>query len=469
MGDKAIDPLRLLARNVLDTTFDRLPPDAVRVTKEHITHILATVLAGSAAAGCDKLARLVLDWGGAPHSQVFVFGGRVPAAHAAMLHATMAHAWEFDNNDDRIAYKSSTAAIPAALAIAERIGGVSGKELITAACLGVDFGIRMGLALNPKPGHALVPEMGPFASAAAAGKLLGLDEEQLMDAFGIAYCGVSVSGSSTTSPSLTKRLVAGLAARNGLFGAELAALGYPANRSVLSGPQGYYQLFHGQEGDMEALVDRLGERFEIVEVGPKGYPSCRYTHAAINATFNLIERYEVRPDRVEQVTVRLSERDLATVGGAGDPAKLAAKRRPAGVVEAQFSVPYTVARVLASRRLFLDHYSPEALAEAAVLALADRVNPVADSTLDSWPIDVKPAIVEIGLRDGTLLSERVNYPKGSPRNPVPFTEICRNFRSCAKFALGPLTDAQIDDALDQLTRLDELPDISSLVHVLAAG
>jgi 2-methylcitrate dehydratase PrpD len=461
--------MRQLARNVLRTTFDRLPREAVETTREHLIHILGNVVAGSSAPGCDTLVKLVTRWGGAPESHVLVTGEAVPAPHAAMVHSAMAHAWEFDNNDDRIAYKSSTAAIPAALAVAERVGGVSGKELLTAACLGVDLGIRLGLATNPKPAHAQIPENGPFAAATAAGKLLGLDEEALLDALGIAYTGVSISGSSIVSPSLTKRLVAGLAARNGVFAAELASLGYPANRNILSGDAGFFRLFHGQDGDFETLTAGLGERFEIVGVGPKGYPSCRYTHASINATFNLIQQHDLRPEQVERVTVRISRRDLLSVGGGDDPDKLAARRAPQGIVEAQFSIPYTVARVLVSRKIFLDDYAPEALREPAVLDLASRVTPVVDPELDHWPLDVKPAIVEILLKDGRQLTERIDYPKGSPRNPVPPDEIRQNFRSLASFAVRPLPPSQISTALELLDNLEDLPDISPLVQALGGG
>ncbi|MBI4283046.1 MAG: MmgE/PrpD family protein [Chloroflexi bacterium] len=462
------DPMRLLARNVVSTTFQELPSDAVQATKNHLIHTIGTILAGSSGEGCATIAKLIKSWGGAPQSHILVYGQKVPAAHAALVNSAMAQAQEFQNNDDRINYKSSVCAIPAALAVAERLEGVNGKKLITAVCTGVDLGIRIGLATNPKPAHPSAPELGPFAAAAAAGKLMSLDEEAMLDALGIAYTGVSISGSSTSSPSLTKRLTAGLAARNGVFAAELAALGYPADRNILTGKSGYFRLFHREEGDYERLMADLGRRFEIVEVGPKAYPSCRSTHASINAAMNLVERYNIRPDQVEQVNVTVSRRVLDSSFGAGDPAKLATKQSPRGVVDAQFSVPYTLARIIMGRKLTFGDFLPEALRDPQVIKLAHRVNPVLDEGLDRWPMDAKPAVVEIILKDGSRLTERVEYAKGNPRNPVSDDEILHNFRTCAAWAAHPLSGEKIDRVLGLLGSLEEVENVDEIVSLFCA-
>ncbi|MFQ5826110.1 MAG: MmgE/PrpD family protein, partial [Dehalococcoidia bacterium] len=120
----------LLAQHLARTRYEDLPAEAVRATKEHILHTLATVLAGSDAPGCKTVVDLIEDEGGRCESTVLVYGVKVPAAQAALANSCMAHARDFCNNDDRIAYKSSVCAIPASLAVAEREGSVSGTELI---------------------------------------------------------------------------------------------------------------------------------------------------------------------------------------------------------------------------------------------------------------------------------------------------------------------------------------------------
>src|SRR5690606_22965079 len=125
-------------------------------------------------------------------------------------------------NDDRIAYKSSVAVVPASCAMAQARRPVSGRDLTTAACVGIDLGIRLGLATRPKPTHSRFIALGPIAAAAACAKLMKLDLTAVHDALGIAYCRSTVSGNSLMSPSLTKRLGAGFASQSGVVAATLA-------------------------------------------------------------------------------------------------------------------------------------------------------------------------------------------------------------------------------------------------------
>jgi len=111
------------------TAYDALNVEAVRATKEHILYTLGTILAGSSAPGIKQTLAGAQALGGSQESTVLVHGEKLPAPSAALVNATMGHSRELDINDDRIAYKSSVTVIPAALAIAEKIGGVGGKDL----------------------------------------------------------------------------------------------------------------------------------------------------------------------------------------------------------------------------------------------------------------------------------------------------------------------------------------------------
>ncbi|MFQ5851678.1 MAG: MmgE/PrpD family protein [Candidatus Binatia bacterium] len=453
-----------LAQYVVRTTFDDLPQEAVQATKEHLLHTLGTVLAGAGAAGILLILDLVREWGGCPESTVLVHNLRVPAPNASLVNSAMAHAHEMDENDDRIAYKSSVAVIPGALAVAESIGGMSGKAFITAVCLGVDLGIRIGLAANPKPTHAHAPTLGPLAAAAAAAKLLGLDERGVFNALGIAYCRVAWSASATASPSLAKRLSAGLAAQGGVFAARLASKGFPAGGDVLRGRTGFFQTFRRQEGDVETLLSGLGERFEIVYVGPKPYPSCRYTHPAIDATLSILTDHPFAPEEVEEIKVWMGQRDMESVGGV-TPEQRRKKQRPEGVVDAQFSIPYTVALTLVKGRPTPKDFSGEAIRESRVLEIAHRVNPQLDLELERWPLDVKPQVVEIKAK-GEIFQKRVEYPKGNPRNPVPHNELRGMFRELASYSPKPISEQRLDEVLNLLDHLEEVEDVGALVQAL---
>lgn len=455
-----------VAQHLVRTTFEDIPEEAVQATKEHILHTLGTVLAGSGAPGCPTVVEFLQEWGGRGESTVLVYGSRLPAGHAALANSTMAHAQEFDNNDDRIAYKSSVCVIPGALAVAERLGGVDGKAFLTAVCLGIDLGIRMGLAIQPQPAHPTAPALGPFAAAAAGAKLLNLDEEGALNALGIALCGVSTTGTSTTSLSYTKRLQAGLGARNGVFAALLAAKGFPAGREIFHGERGYYLGIHKREGNLAALTEGLGERFEVVNVGPKAYPSCRYTHASIDAALALVRGHDLRPEDVAEIRVTVGPRDYQSVFGGDTPQGLAAKQRPLSVVDAQFSIPYTVATAVVRRQVFLDDFTEEGIRDSQILAIAQRVFPVVDPELERWPTDVKPARVEIRTWGGQSYAQRVDYPKGNPLNPVPREEVRANFLEFAARAARPLPEERVRRARDLIEHLDQAPDIAQVPPLL---
>jgi 2-methylcitrate dehydratase PrpD len=455
----------IVARHIANVRFEHLSADAVRATKEHVLHTTATVLAGSAAPGCAEFMELLSEWGGKPESAIFGWPLRVPAQHAAMANSLMGHAQDFDNNDDRIAYKTSVCAIPSAFAVAERVGAIHGRDFITASCVGIDLGIRMGLSILPQPAHPTAFLLGPFAAAATAAKLLQLDASAIWDALGLALCGVAPAGSSTGGLSYSKRYLAGAASRNGVFAALLAARAFRARRGIFAGVGSYYRTIHGRDGDLGVLLHELGERFEVVNVGPKAYPCCRYTHGPVDAALAMTIENDLRPDDVKEIHVTVGARDYQIVFGGEDG--LTAKQEPSSVVDAQFSIPYTVAAAITQRRLFLDDMTEQAIGRPAIIALAKRVFPVIDQSFDRWPADVKPCSVEIAMTNGVTCRQRVDYPKGNPRNPVSFDEMRNNFLECAARAVHPVPRERAERARELIENLETCNDVRAVTDLLS--
>ena len=454
-----------IARHVVNTRFDDLPAEAVAATKEHILHTLATVLAGSAAPGAAEMIAVLEETGGKPESSILGHGVRVPAAHAAMANSMMGHAQDFDNNDDRIAYKTSVCAVPSALAVAERVAPASGRDFLTAACVGIDLGIRMGLAVQPYPAHSQSPELGPFAAAAAAAKLLGCDEDQTWDALGIALCGVALLGVSTAGLTYSKRYAAGAASRNGVFAALLAARGFRARQGVFAGPGNFFRGAWKSEADAARLLGGLGRGFEVVNVGPKGYPSCRYTHAAIDGALAIAAAKDFAIGNVERIRVAVGRRDYDVVFG-GD-AGIGLKQTPQSVVDAQFSIPYTVATALVRRRVFLDDFTADAIRRPEIVAIAQKVEPVIREEFDAWPYDVKPCEVEVTTRDGRRHVQRIDYARGNPRNPVPHEEIRANFLACAERTPKKLPRENVERARELIETLESVKDVREITRLLS--
>jgi len=454
-----------IARHIVDTKFEDLPSEAISATKEHILHTLGTVVAGSAAPGASEMITLLEETGGKPESTILGWGVRVPAMHAAMANSMMGHAQDFDNNDDRIAYKTSVCAVPSALAVAERRGSTSGRELITATCIGIDLGIRMGLAVQPYPAHSQSPQLGPFAAAAAAAKLLGLNEDQTWDALGLALCGVAMFGASTEGLTYSKRFAAGTASRNGVFAALLAAKGFRARQGIFSGSHNFFRDGWNCEADSGRLLDGLGTLFEVVNVGPKPYTSCRYTHGPIDAALALMAGKGFAIEDVQEVRVAVGPRDYATVFGGATG--LAIKQQPQSVVDAQFSIPYTVATAMVQRKVFFDDFTAAAICRPEILAIARKVVPVVREEFDSWPNDVKPCEVEVLTRDGRRHVQRVDYARGNPNNPIPHEEIRSNFLACAERTPKKLQRGNAERARDLIEGLETVKDVAQIPALLS--
>ncbi|MFM9883345.1 MAG: MmgE/PrpD family protein [Burkholderiales bacterium] len=454
-----------IVRHLVGTRYEDLPAAVVQATKDHLADTIGVAIGGSSAPGCKLLLDQLREWGGKEESSVLVYGGKLPDPSAALVNGTMGHARDFDDNHDTIAYKGSVAAVPAALAVAESLN-INGRDLIAAVCLGIDLGCRLGLAIQPKPTHAFGRAIGCYGAAAAAGKAMALDDEQMHNALGLAHCEVGLGGISTAAPSLTKRLGVGIAARSGVWAAQLARRGYPASRDIFHGPSGYYALYEGQEGDLTELVDALGQRFEVVTLGMKPYPTCRYTHGSIDAAMQIMREHRLMPRDVGAVTVRMTQRDYVTVGGSGNKTREQALRRPASVVDAQFSAFYTVATAMVKGEVSLQHLSEGGLADPEVLAMADRVNTVADERLQVRDRDVQPQSVEIATRGGERYTKQVDYPKGSPQWPMSPLERTNKYWDCIDHAAVPIDRHRAEEALDIIGNLERLDKVSRLIAVL---
>ncbi len=183
---------------------------------------------------------------------------------------------------------------------------------------------------------------------------------------------------------------------------------------------------------------------------------------------DLLRKHSIKASDIEEVRVQIGERDMRSVGGWSEEEKKK-KHRPEGVVDAQFSIPYTVAATLLSGGLSLEDFTDAKLRSDELLDLAARVKPILNPELDHGPMDVKPQVVEIVTRDGKVFTERVVYPKGNPNNPVTSDELVAAFRGMASYAAKPLSPGKIDDAVALALRLEEVPDASVLTRLLTAS
>ncbi|MFC1967363.1 MmgE/PrpD family protein [Chloroflexota bacterium] len=464
---KEQDAAFTFARHVVNTGFDNIPAEAVDIAKKDILDTLGTIIAGSTALAAKEVVEISREWGGKAESTILAFGDRVPAHMAAFANGTMAHALEYDDTHDKAVLHAGVSVIPSSLAMAERLGKVSGKTIITAVALGIDMMCRMGLATDNPPwtsGWLLTPTYGYFGATAAASKILGLGESQIVNAFGIAYAQtagnqqVNMDGES----ALTKRMQAGFAAKGGVMSAVLAQKGLTGAQKSLEGRFGLFNLYQRGEYNPEVLTEGLGSQYEIVNLSFKPYPCCRDNHTYIDAALQLMRDYAITPEDIAEITLIVNEEPHFLCH------PIEAMRRPGGVVQAQFSLPYTVALAVRHGNVVLEDFTPQAIKDEKVLEITQKVNAKYDPTIPTRI--VAPAVVEMRLKDGRkLISDRVDHAKGHPQNPMSMDDITEKFRNCASHAAIFLPEEKVDKAIDSIKNLEEVTDMGEITGLLTGA
>jgi 2-methylcitrate dehydratase PrpD len=386
---------------------------------------------------------------------------RLPAPQAALANGAAAHALEMDDTHRGGSIHLGAAVFPAVLAAAE-LCGARGARVLGAAVGGYEVAARLAMALGPaahyRRGFHPTGTCGAFGAAAAAGIVLGLDAERLAHALGIAGSQAAGSMEFLADGTWTKRLHAGWAACAGLHAAALAGAGFRAPATILEGRFGVLHAYTdaGTPAPLDGPVPGPGG-FELCQTSVKPHACCRYAQGPIDATLALRTRHAIRPEAVERVEVGVLG---AAVDIVCEPA--AAKRRPANVVDAQFSLPFAVAVALARGAASPAEYAPAVWQDPVVERLMDRVVAVHDTALDARYPRAWPCWVRIALADGRTVTAELEAPLGDPENFPDAAALDAKFRTLAGRALSAA-------ALTRLGReVDALADAVGVEPLLAA-
>lgn len=457
-----MDSIYRVARHIIDTNYEDLPSDVVEVTKKLIMDTLAGGLCGSTGAGIKELFEILKGWGGKKESTVWVFGDKLPCVSAAQVNASMAHAWDYDDTYDPSPIHTGVTAVPTAFALAERAGGVDGKKMITAVALAIEFAVRLCKACKVpliESGWHFTALHGNFNAAAVAGKLLGLDEETLVNTFGIAYHQAGGNLQCVHDGALTKRMGPGFAVRNGIMSALMAQKGITGVKNVLEGRHGLFKVYHQGEYHPEIITEHLGKKYEMVDVSFKPYPCCRDNHSAIDATLKIIREHKIKPGDVDTITVGINEGGLKYLC---DPLEI--KRNPRTIIDAQFSIPWTVAVAIARGRVGIEGFTQRALKNKTILALSNKVIPRVDESLCDAVIT--PAIVEIKTKSGGVYRHRVDDIYGSPQNPMNMDALAEKFRDCASHGARPPKKERLEKLIQFLYQFENVRDVKQVIQLL---
>lgn len=442
----------------------RLSQEIVAAAKENIFDTLACAVAGSTAPGVGEVRDLALEWGGAQQASTFVFRDKMPAHHAAWVNGTMSHARDYDDTHDAAVLHAGVSVVPAALAAAELRGKTSGAELIAGVATGLETISRLGVATTVsiiESGYMYTSLFGHFAATVAASKILGLDHTGIVNALGIAYSQVSGNHQVTRDAALTKRMQPGFAAMSGVLSAQLASRGIRGAQSTFEGVDGFFRVYLGNRYDPDVLRDGLGTRFEFLALSYKPYPCCRFNHCGIEAALELRKEIGDRIHDIERIRVGLNQQAYQAVCTPID-----VRRSPETIVQAQFSIPYTVAAALIDGEVSLRHFRPDLKDRHDIISLAQQVHPYVHEDIErGYGRNVSPVLIDIGMKDGRTLSHRIDIPRGHPQRRMTKADFLNKAKDCFEASARAFEPGTHERLYERVSYLDTLTDIDQLLQV----
>jgi 2-methylcitrate dehydratase PrpD len=451
-----------VARFVTACDEARLGPARLERAALHVLDLLAVGLAGSTAASSQPMLRLARATGGPGVATVFGAGRIASATDAALVNGTLAHALELDDDHRTGTVHPGAVVVPAALAAAEA-AGARGATVLRAVLLGYEVMCRVGEAFVGRQfyrGFHPTGTCGVFGAATAAAVALGLDAPALVRAYGIAGTQASGLAEWRTDGSWIKRLHPGRSAQSGVLAALLAREGFTGPATILEGPSGFLQAF-AFEGvvDAEAVTRDLGADFRAMTTAFKPYPCCRFSHGAVDMALDLVREGLAAP-RIQSARLRIYKTDILTYA-----------HRPPTPVDAQFCLPYLVAAALVRGRLGLDELSPAALADAAILDLADRIAVEEDPAFTAQYPQRYPTELAVVLGDGRELVRFNDCPRGDPEAVDYAGDPDRLHREVEDKVRALLAETGFGDRAEALVRasraLAAAPDVTTLAGLVA--
>ena len=430
-----------------------IPSTAIAPAKRHVIDTLGVAVGGRQTALAQPLAK-TFPRGADGESFLWDGSGRTNAGDAALINGTLAHSLDFDDGGVALTpMHPSSPVLPAVWALCESAGR-SGQDALAAYIFGVEVECKMAGAVSLAHydhGWHATAVLGAFGAVSAASWLLGLNLEQIRTAIGITAS--TTGGLRANFGTMTKPLHAGLAARNGVMAARLAAAGWSASQNILETKKGFFDVF----GCGEVSELNLGKPFHFDSPGVslKRFPSCSATHHCIEAMLALKQEYGIGADQIDSIHC-----------GVNVISHQALRKEPqaATAEEARFSLHFTLSMILLEGSVELKHFVPTMLARDDVRALMQKISVGVHpdlATLESKKRDFGE--VAVTLKDGRKLSHRATRVRG--RAPLFLTDadVDAKFLGCAEPALG------VEKARGLLTALRRLESQEHLRSLLPAA
>ncbi len=460
-----------LACEAKGLTFRELPPDVVHQVKRLVLDTVGVGFGGYLSEPSQIIQNLIKEIKEPTESTVFGSGLKTSCLYAALANGVMVR--YLDYNDRSFLTKEArnhtghhSECIPPILAVGERQHS-TGQEVITAVVSAYEL---LNKVFDSIKGYDLVLDKGgwahetmrtPCIMALVAGKLLGLDEEQMANALAVAGCYTFVLGIVNWDEeelTMARNLKFPSGAYSGILGALLAQKGFKGPLNVFEGHHGLAEVVARGEMDLEKLRQPRKD-WTILNTWIKNFAAGGLMHGLLEATLTLIKEHDIRAEDIAEVRIKTNSYTYKILGNPET------RRHPKTKYTADHSAYYTAAAAILDRAAGPEQFSDEKLRDPRLQELADKIFIEPDSKLDEFasPGSGQATAEIITKKGGKKYSCQVLRPKGHPMNPMTDADVEEKFRSMAGKFMG---EKQIRQIIDTVYNLEKLDDIGKLLKML---
>lgn len=436
-------------------SYGDIPSTAIEMAKRALLDYIAVTVGGCKTSDCSIIHKYVNHISSKPEAGIIGSHNRAALNLAALANGFAGHVLDYDDCNASVGHP--TVVIAPVLFSAGEVCNASGKDIIKTYIISLQVQNAIARTFSREAwerGWHLTCVAGIFGATVAASLLLGLNEEQFVNAMGISAS--KASGIKANFGTRTKPYQVGLTAYNGATASLLAFYGINASPEAMEAPDGFYKVITGL--NYQGKKPCFDGQWEIIEPGLqyKIYPSCSATHTAIETTIKLVTKHDIKVEEIDTIHVGVDK----------ETPRMLICHNPIDVTGARFSMEYSIAAAAVLREGGLCAFSESALCNPQIKGLLSRVQMEVKDELSQQYVYTHPSIVTITLKDGRMFYGRCDVPKGAPINPLDDGDLINKFNECADSWMSPTQQRLV---LDDIFNLEKVSNINEFTTKLYSG
>lgn len=441
-------------------TYDNLSDKAKLHAKTLTLDVLGSMVGTRKIISSEIARETAAELGGPDEAQIVGCKGKYATTNAAFANAVQCYGYDFVDDHNESNAHPSPATFPAAMAVCEH-KHLSGKQFVEAAAMGNEVVCRMGSAYLGDmyyQGFHPTSTCGMMGATVSVGKLIGLDEQKMTYAQGIAGSMVSGLMAWNSQGSFTKRLQAGHPAMNAVIAARMAAKGFNGPTDIFEGKDGLFHAYsYLDHYDSKFITEGLGTDWTFATSSIKVYPCCRYSGGHLDACLEIVAKHHPKAENIEKVLIRSSKYTMRL---------LAEERKwnPQNIVDLQFSMPYQAAIAFKNGKVGVQEFDVEYINDALIKYLMANTTVVIDEEFERRYPEHYSSAVTITMKDGTEYTAVVDDPKGDWRNPVTHGDVENKFRGLVNMVYADPDRAE--RIIQFVNTIEKQPDMAVLMDLV---